>query len=168
MKKTLLTALITLLTILGIHATSVLAIDPTTPSTGEITTLEPQGELQPGKGWELTATSGPSEIALAQHLQKTGVILYGAYWCPHCHEQLQLFGKEAATTRLNKVECAADGENAQVDRCKKAGIQGYPTWKIRGKLYPGVKAPERLAKLSGYRGPAKFKYSKLASPDMKS
>jgi hypothetical protein len=167
MKKTLLTALIALLTILGIHTTTVLAADPTTPNTGEITTLSPEGDPQPGKGWEITATSGPSEIALAQHLKKTGAIVYGAYWCDHCYEQMQLFGKEAATTKLNKVECAADGENAQVDRCRKAGIKSFPTWKIKGKLYPGVKTPERLAKLSKYRGPMKFKYSKLASSSMK-
>jgi hypothetical protein len=161
MKKKLLTALLALLTILGIHTATVWAVDEAAPVAGEITSLEPVGEVQQGKGWEITAVSGPSEIALAQHLKKTGATLYSAYWCSHCYRQLQLFGKEAATTKLKKVECVEDGENAKPALCKKAKIQGYPTWIIRGKSYPGVQKPEKLAQLSRYKGPQKFKYSKL-------
>jgi glutaredoxin len=153
MKKILLTALMSLLVVLGIHTSIAMAVEPTT--------LAPEGAPVQGKGWELTAISGPSEIALAKHLKKTGAIVYGAYWCPHCYEQDQLFGKEAATTQLVKVECSEDGENTQRDRCKKAKITGFPTWIIKGKKYPGVQTPEKLAKLTRYRGPMNFKYSKL-------
>jgi hypothetical protein len=161
MKKTFLNALMALLVVLGIQTSMAMAVDPTTSSTGEITTLAPEGAPVQGKGWELTAISGPSEIALAKHLKKTGAIVYGAYWCSHCYEQNQLFGKEAATTKLGKVECSEDGENAQRDRCEKARITGYPTWVIKGKKYPGVQTPEKLAKLTRYSGPMNFKYSKL-------
>jgi Predicted membrane protein len=50
-----------------------------------------QGET----GLAITTTSGTAEIALARHLTQIGAKEYGAYWCPHCYDQKQLFGKEA-------------------------------------------------------------------------
>ena len=43
--------------------------------------------------------------------------MYSAYWCPHCHEQKELFGKQASD-QLKVVECAPDGENNQADLCR--------------------------------------------------
>jgi hypothetical protein len=157
MKKYLLIALVTLLAILGIHTSMATNVASTNSVSGEITILEPKGEPIRGKGWDLTATSGASEIALAKHLRQTGATLYGAYWCPLCYQQLQLFGKEAATTKLLKVECAEDAKNAQVAKCDKAGITGLPTWIIKGKYYPGIQTLEKLAQLTQYQGSQNFK-----------
>lgn len=107
---------------------------------------------------EITTQSGPAEIALAQHLADTGAIFYGAWWCPHCHDQKQLFGKEAAQI-INYVECSqADGQG-QTPECQEAGITGYPTWEINGERLSGTQSLEELAQLTGYDGPMNFQNS---------
>ena len=103
----------------------------------------------------ITTSSGPAELALIDHLNEIGAKKYGAYWCPHCHEQQQLFGKEAVD-QLNYVECAADGVNAQVEQCRSAGIQAFPSWEINGEIYAGVRSLNELADLSDYQGPRNF------------
>ncbi|MDJ0734817.1 MAG: vitamin K epoxide reductase family protein [Nostocaceae cyanobacterium] len=118
--------------------------------------LTPRGQPTRGIGWEVTTTSGEAEIELARHLSQIGAKKYAAWWCPHCHEQKQLFGK-TAYKELNIIECDQNGKNARPDLCKAAGIQGYPTWEINGKLYPNVQRLDRLAQLSGYKGSKDFK-----------
>ncbi|MEB3331601.1 MAG: vitamin K epoxide reductase family protein [Synechococcaceae cyanobacterium] len=114
-------------------------------------------ELAAGKGIPpaVVAVSKPADIALADHLSRTGAVMYTAYWCPHCHEQKEAFGKEA-TARLRVIECAPDGRNSQTALCKQKKIEGFPTWEIEGKLNPGVKPLTLLADLSGYRGDRNF------------
>lgn len=147
-------AMITLVGILGVYAG---VNGPVADADGLIAIEEPQGNPEPPAGWEITTTSGEAESDLAKHLTASGVKKYGAYWCPHCYEQKQLFGKEAFA-EIDYVECAADGKNPQVEACAKAGIKSFPTWQIDGKLYPGVKTPAELAKLSKYKGNKEFKY----------
>lgn len=101
----------------------------------------------------VTTVSTPESIALAEHLSATGAKMYSAYWCPHCHEQKELFGKEA-TKKLDVVECAADGTNSQKSLCDTKAIQGFPSWEINGVLDSGVKPLEKLAELSGFRSGA--------------
>ncbi|WP_017302127.1 vitamin K epoxide reductase family protein [Nodosilinea nodulosa] len=109
-------------------------------------------------GLEITTQSGPAEIALAQYLKDKGAIFYGAWWCPHCHEQKLLFGKEA-TEMLPYVECSTPDGQAQTDVCKEAGITGYPTWEINGERLSGAQPLEELAKTIGYTGPMNFQNS---------
>jgi uncharacterized membrane protein/glutaredoxin len=104
----------------------------------------------------ITTTSGPSEIALAKHLRESGAQEFGAYWCPHCHEQKELFGKEAAK-ELPYVECDPNGRRAQPEVCQKAGVRSFPSWQVGGKLYQGVMPLDRLADLSGYNGDRTFR-----------
>ena len=99
--------------------------------------------------------SSPSALALAEHLTKTGAVIYSAYWCPHCHEQKELFGEEGAA-QLQVVECSEDGQNSQSSLCKRKGIDSYPTWEINGKLESGVKPLNKLADLSRYEGTRQF------------
>lgn len=121
--------------------------------------IEPVGPPKPGIGWEITLPSGPAEIDLGRHLKKVEAKMYGAYWCPHCYEQKQLFGKQAFSD-INYIECAPDGKNSQTNLCVKADIRGYPTWEINGKkVESGLQPLEKLAELSGYKGSLKFKYS---------
>ena len=91
------------------------------------------------------------EAQLANHLDEIGANMYGAYWCPHCADQKEMFG--SAIDQVPYVECAADGENAQPQLCQEKGIQGYPTWEIDGEFYPGTQSLDTLAELSGFEGP---------------
>jgi uncharacterized membrane protein len=111
----------------------------------------PESATGPGMPIPVTSASTPATIALADHLTATGAVMYSAYWCPHCHDQKQLFGKEA-TARLKIVECAPDGRNSQAALCASKNIQGFPTWEIKGQLDSGQKTLAQLAALSGYKG----------------
>ncbi len=95
--------------------------------------------------------SSQNAVNLAKHLRDSGIVMYSAYWCPHCHDQKEIFGKEAAS-ELIVIECAIDGQNSQSDLCKKKGITGFPTWEINGKLESGVQSLEDLANISKYKG----------------
>jgi glutaredoxin len=101
------------------------------------------------------AESSPAKVELAKHLTQSGAKIYTAYWCPHCHDQKELFGKEAAA-ELTIIECAPDGRNSQAALCKQKGVQGYPTWEIKGVIDSGVKPLEQLALLSVYKGSRQF------------
>lgn len=112
---------------------------------------------QPGVGWEIPTRSRPAEIALAKHLTAQGFKMYGAYWCPHCTEQKFLFGKQAFE-EINYIECGRGAKNAQIETCKAAGIQSFPSWEINGELVTGIQSLEDLAFLSGYEGDLDFTY----------
>ena len=109
----------------------------------------------PGTPPLVTTESNPAKLALANHLTGSGAVMYSAYWCPHCHEQKELFGKEAAKA-LKVVECAPDGQDNQVDLCRSKGLEGFPSWEISGTIDSGVKSLDKLADLSGYKGPREF------------
>ena len=116
-----------------------------------------RAELPTGEGVAplVTTESSPATLALAEHLTGTGAVMYSAYWCPHCHEQKELFGKEASD-KLKVVECAADGQNNQADLCRSKGLQGFPSWEINGSIESGVASLETLAERSGYKGDNNF------------
>jgi uncharacterized membrane protein len=105
----------------------------------------------------VTTTSGPAEIALARYLTQIGAKEYGAYWCPHCHDQKMLFGKEAAKL-INYFECDPEGQNSRAEICQAAAanLKGFPTWEIKGQFYSGTQSLEKLAEFSGYTGPRDF------------
>jgi hypothetical protein len=127
----------------------------------EIDSLAPTVDMQPRVGWEIKSTSGTAEIALAEHLTRSGAKMYGAYWCPHCYEQEQLFGKEA-WEQIDYVECAEDAlKKPQPQVCQQAGVDGFPTWSIDGKLDAGTKKLSQLAQLTRHEGKTDFKYDRL-------
>lgn len=105
--------------------------------------------------YPVTSVSGPAQLALAQHIQSVGGKMYGAYWCPHCQDQKQLFGKEAFS-KITYIECDPKGPNAQPELCQSGNIQGFPTWEINGKFYSGTQPLEDLANASGYKGARNF------------
>ena len=111
--------------------------------------------IGPGVAPLVTSESSPAAVALADHLTSTGAVMYSAYWCPHCHEQKELFGKEGAA-KLQVVECAADGENNQADLCRSKGIEGFPSWEIKGSIESGVQSLPSLAERSGFKGDPDF------------
>lgn len=89
------------------------------------------------------------EQQLATHLRQTNAKFYGAYWCPYCADQKAMFGK--AAVELPYVECDPQGENPQPDLCDAKQIAVYPTWEIKGELYPGLRSLLQLAALSDYK-----------------
>lgn len=93
---------------------------------------------------------GAASELLADRLRESGAVFYGAYWCPHCQNQKQMFGAAAAS--LPYVECDPRGTNAQTGACQAAGVQAYPTWVIGGQKLEGEVSPSDLARLSGFQG----------------
>lgn len=105
-----------------------------------------------------TTTSGQSstaKIALASHLKQLDAKFYGAYWCPYCHKQKDLFG-EQAMRQINYIECDEKGKNPRPGLCQKANIKSLPTWEIKGQQYPGMLTLENLADASDYKGDRNF------------
>jgi uncharacterized membrane protein len=152
--------LLTIVVTLGIYSginNNAIADEIVDPRDGKIAIIEPTGNYTAPYGWKVTSVSGEAEIELAKHLTATGAKKYGAYWCPHCFEQKQLFGEEAFN-EIDYIECAPEGKNPQPDVCRAAKIQSFPTWEIDGKFYPGIKTPEELAEMSNYQGNKDFKY----------
>lgn len=102
---------------------------------------------------ELPQIFQPSyETQLAEHLANTGAKMYGAYWCPHCARQKQLFDDAAGL--LPYIECDPRGANPQVDVCNAVGITAYPTWEINGGVYLGAQPLKQLAAVSGFELPS--------------
>nr|YP_002048937.1 hypothetical protein PCC_0285 [Paulinella chromatophora]ACB42727.1 hypothetical protein PCC_0285 [Paulinella chromatophora] len=106
-----------------------------------------------GKPPIVRSVSDPSKISLARFLTNSGTKMYSMYWCPHCHEQKELFGKEASSN-LNIIECASDGKNSKKDICKENKVNRFPSWEIKNDADSltdsGVKSLNELADLSGY------------------
>ena len=98
-------------------------------------------------------TSGPAEMALAQHLTDIGAKMYGAYWSPYCHQQKELFGKEAAQV-IPYIECGDDFQTAFCQSILEP--RGFPTWEIHGTFLAGLQSLETLANESGYEGNTHF------------
>ncbi len=98
---------------------------------------------------EALAPSTPEQKALSEHLRAKGAIFYGAWWCPACFQQKNLFGKEAGNT-LPYVECDKSDDGRA--RCMAAKIRAFPTWELAGKeRREGVQTIEELKLWSGYR-----------------
>lgn len=62
----------------------------------------------------------------AKCITDSGAKFYGTFWCSHCNNQKKMFGKSAKN--LPYVECSTSDGNGQLDVCKEANIEGYPTW----------------------------------------
>jgi uncharacterized membrane protein len=133
-----------------------------TATGGQINSLAPTVAPEQGIGWEIKSVSGPAEVQLAEHLTRAGAKMYGSYFCSHCYEQKQLFGKQA-WSKVTYVECSPGAlkNKPQPEVCQQVGIKGFPTWSIDGKLDPGVKKLAKLAELTGYKGNNAFQYDKL-------
>ncbi len=66
----------------------------------------------------------------AQCITNSGTKFFGAFWCPHCQAQKQLFGKSAK--KLPYVECS-NQDKSQTQVCIDNGIESYPTWEFPDK-----------------------------------
>lgn len=59
-------------------------------------------------------------------IKDSETIFYGAFWCSHCQAQKKLFG--TAEKFLPYVECSTPDGSGQLQVCKDAGVNSYPTW----------------------------------------
>ncbi|MFM1798739.1 MAG: hypothetical protein RLZZ117_1017 [Cyanobacteriota bacterium] len=92
--------------------------------------------------------SSAQQLALVDHLRRKGAVFYGAWWCPACFKQKNLFGQQAGDT-LPYVECEKTKDQRQ--RCATLGIGAYPTWVLGGQRLEGVQSLERLGQWSGFQ-----------------
>ncbi len=87
---------------------------------------------------------------LAKCMTEKGVMFYGAYWCPHCQEQKESFGK--SMKYITYVECSyadSNGKPKDTQVCLDANITSYPTWEFEGgRRQTGAFPPESLAQLT--------------------
>lgn len=85
--------------------------------------------------------------ALATCLSQKGVKFYGAFWCPHCQNQKQMFGGSAKL--LPYVECSTADGQGMLPICKDNKIEGFPTWVFPdGSRLSGEVQPATLAEKS--------------------
>jgi hypothetical protein len=88
----------------------------------------------------------------AKCLKTKGARMYGAWWCPHCEEQKEMFNY--AFRFVNYTECSAEGQHAMNDTCKQAGIKGYPTWQFAdGSRVEGPQPLDVLSQKTGCKLP---------------
>jgi hypothetical protein len=59
--------------------------------------------------------------------------MYGLYWCPHCIEQKEMFGK--AFQYVPYVECAIKDSHDLAPACAAAGVKLFPSWQF-GTIKP--------------------------------
>ena len=86
--------------------------------------------------------------SLAKCLAAKQVKMYGLYWCPHCIEQKEKFGK--AFQYVPYVECATKGSRELALECKAAGTKNFPSWQFPGEpLHEGVLSLEDLSNHTG-------------------
>jgi len=64
--------------------------------------------------------------AFAQCLSAKGAKMYGAYWCPHCADQKEMFGSSFQYAPY--IECGVKGSRAPTQVCTDADVKHYPTW----------------------------------------
>ncbi len=89
---------------------------------------------------------------LATCMKDQGVTFYGAFWCPHCKEAKQAFGK--STRLLNYVECSTPDGQSQNETCRNARIPGYPTWEFSNAVTVPQAASEKPVLCSSEEGAA--------------
>lgn len=93
------------------------------------------------------ASSQQLEI-LAKCLGESDVIMYGAYWCPHCANQKEMFG--GSFQYVNYIECSLPNRAGQTQVCKDANIDSYPTWEFKdGSRTKGEMTFLQLSRKSG-------------------
>lgn len=131
----------------GVSAALVTSAEAATPSP--LSRPATAVAAAPTKGLEAVSPSTPYQIALAEHLRLKGAIFYGAWWCPHCFHQKNLFGTEGARI-LPYIECDKEDQGRQ--KCVAAKVRAYPTWVLGGERREGMLTLAELSAWSGFRG----------------
>jgi thiol-disulfide isomerase/thioredoxin len=108
------------------------------------------------------ATSDSKVVQLAQCMKESGAVFYGAFWCPHCMRQKELFGEEAMSA-LAYVECSTSDGKSQTQICKDKKIESYPTWEFKdGSRVTGEQSLTTLAAKTSCSDPSETTATKTA------
>ncbi len=84
----------------------------------------------------------------AKCIANTSTTFYGAFWCPHCHDQKNEFGDSAQY--LPYVECSLPDALGQTQICIDENIKEYPTWQLPdGSRAVGLQTLQELAAKTG-------------------
>lgn len=86
----------------------------------------------------------------ARCITDAGAVFYGSFQCVHCNTQKEMFGNSMQYVKY--IECGPLG-GPQTLACQQAGIDSYPTWKIKETKYTGVQQFDKLAELTGCQLP---------------
>ena len=79
----------------------------------------------------------------ADCLNKAGFKIYGAKWCPHCQNLVNMLGGYDVVSEIY-VECTEETE-----LCNSEGVTAYPTIKINGEEYMGPRSFEAFSNATG-------------------
>lgn len=106
---------------------------------------------------------------LANCLVEKGVKEYGAFWCPNCAKQKQLFGKSddilkeqgvyvecdpRCDTTEDKLPAACRGMVGNPRLCLEKGVDKYPNWQFpNGEKLVGVQELSAIAATAGCEFP---------------
>ncbi len=86
--------------------------------------------------------------AFAQCLTAKQAKMYGAFWCPHCAEQKEMFGSSFKYAPY--IECGIQGSRALAKVCQDTDIKRFPTWIFAdGTRGEGKKSLEYLSDETG-------------------
>ena len=86
--------------------------------------------------------------AFSQCLSTKGAKMYGAYWCPHCADQKEMFGSSFQYAPY--IECGVKGSHVPAQACTDAGVKHYPTWVFAdGSRVEGAHSLEFLSHETG-------------------
>lgn len=124
--------------------------EPRVPSTDEVVT-----QLKKRK----TRVVEPvDQERVLTRLHKARAVLYGASWCSFTVQQVREVGytldpggatisriasdEGAGATHVPKLRYVPCDIKAKA--CQSAGVKGFPSWKIRGKMYSGFQSVENL------------------------
>jgi hypothetical protein len=84
----------------------------------------------------------------ASCLTENGFKMFGAYWCPHCLDQKEMFGN--SWEKINYIECSLPNKGGQTVACSNEGVESYPTWEYAdGTRVLGVQSFSVLSEASG-------------------
>ena len=99
-------------------------------------------------GCTASIVPGGDYSAFAKCLTDNNIKMYGAFWCPHCQAQEDMFGD--SWKDINYIECSLPDISGQTKICEDAGIKAYPTWEFgNGKRIEGELTFLQLSQLSG-------------------
>jgi hypothetical protein len=86
--------------------------------------------------------------SFAKCIANTSTTFFGAFWCPHCHDQKTEFGDSAQY--LPYVECSLPDASGQTQVCIDNKIQEYPTWRFPdGSVTSGIQTLQTLSEKTG-------------------
>ena len=86
----------------------------------------------------------------SEHLSTISAQFFGAWTCPACVRQMELFGNQAAVL-VPYVDCKMPEQRPNdVAACREAEVRAYPTWLLPdGQRKEGVQSIDALSHWSG-------------------